>query len=61
MHKILENQYIHNFVQKILSLGRGKVIELTEKYITENCNGNVLDIGCGTGRYAHLFKENILA
>ncbi len=58
MYRILENRYIYNFVQKILSLGRGKVIELAEKYITETCNGNVLDIGCGTARYAHLFKEN---
>ncbi|MBI5682759.1 MAG: class I SAM-dependent methyltransferase [Deltaproteobacteria bacterium] len=57
MYKLLENRYIHNFVQRILLLGRKKALINTEREIREICSGNVLDIGCGTLRYAHLFEE----
>lgn len=57
IHKILSNPYVHNFVQKILLIGRSGAVKSTEQCI-KNCHGKVLDIGCGTGRYAHLFKDN---
>ena len=58
VHKILENVHIHNFVQKILSIGRSKAISITEHFISENCNGKILDIGCGAARHSHLFRDN---
>ncbi len=58
VHKILENVHIHNFVQKTLSIGRSKAITFTENFISENCHGKVLDIGCGAARHSHLFGDN---
>lgn len=57
VYKILENPYVHNFVQKALLIGRKRAFRHTEQSIAEYCGGRVLDIGCGTGRYAHLFKD----
>ena len=60
IHKILENPGVHNAVQKMLSIGRRRTLRYTEECIRKYCSGKVLDIGCGTGRYAHLFKDNYM-
>jgi ubiquinone/menaquinone biosynthesis C-methylase UbiE len=33
-------------------------VKATEQCILKNCSSKVLDIGCGTGRYAHLFTSD---
>lgn len=60
LYKILENPYVHNFVQNVLSIGRKRTIRYVEQSIIEYCKGRVLDIGCGTARYAHLFKNRYI-
>lgn len=57
-YKILEIPFVHNFVQMVLSISRKKVEKLTEKIILDNCRGQILDLGCGTRRYAHLFSKD---
>lgn len=59
IHKILDYPLIYNLAQKILSLIAfgNKGMEIFLKNELGSAEGTVLDIGCGTGRFAKIFGE----
>lgn len=59
-YKLLEFPEVHLLTQKIFSIGRKRALLETERIIKENCSGWTLDLGAGTGRYDHLFKEKFI-
>lgn len=58
LYDILENPCVHDICQEIMTLGRRKALRFTEKFILNNSRGRVLDFGCGTARYSHLFPRD---
>ncbi|MBI4830126.1 MAG: methyltransferase domain-containing protein [Candidatus Lindowbacteria bacterium] len=57
MSKILDTPQIYNLIQQLFSIGRIRAARCIEKILSENSRGRVLDVGCGTARYAFLFKS----
>lgn len=59
IHKILDYPLIYNLTQKVLSLIAfgNKGMEFFLKNGLGSVEGTVLDIGCGTGRFAKIFGE----
>ena len=57
LYSLLENPKLHDLCQKALAAGRGKALRIVEKFLSENCAGRILDLGCGTARYSHLFPK----
>ncbi len=57
LYRILESPRAHDLCQRFLAAGRGKAVRLTESFLLDNARGDrILDLGCGTARYAHLFS-----
>ena len=57
IYSILDAPAVHNTVQKVLSLGKGTEImsSAIRTVMKPKAHERVLDMGCGTGRYASLF------
>lgn len=55
-YKKLEDPDIYNFIQKILYLGREPIKKYLLEVIKPQKGEAILDVGCGTGRYA-VFSE----
>lgn len=58
IYNLLEYPAIYNTLQRLASVGRMKAIRFFENKIRQEAFGRVCDIGCGTGRYSHLIKNN---
>ena len=58
IYSILDAPAVHNTVQKFLSLGKGTELmsSAIRKVMQPKDDEWVLDMGCGTGRYASLFQ-----
>ena len=58
LYHLLENARMHNLTQSVLSFGRQRCMLETEAFLLSNATGRVLDVGGGTNRYGHIFKNN---
>lgn len=61
LYKILDHPGIFNLSQKILSFGRTASLAYIADFLIKNSQGKILDLGCGTGRYSGLFREDYVA
>jgi len=57
-YKFLENPKIYNFIEKTLSLGNKSCLNCLGGLIKPKEDNLLLDVGCGTGKYAKLFSKN---
>lgn len=57
VYSVLESPGVHNVFQRMLTFGKGTetISSAIRKFMQPQKNERVLDMGCGTGRYAHLF------
>lgn len=55
IYRLLDKAQIHNFIQRLLVIGRKGTLDFTIDYLRSCAKGKVLDIGCGAGRYAGNF------
>jgi len=56
IYNFLEKPRVYNFVEKILSLGNRSCERCLLDLVQANEENLILDVGCGTARYAKLFK-----
>jgi ubiquinone/menaquinone biosynthesis C-methylase UbiE len=56
LYEFLEKPKIYNFLEKILSLGNKSCEKCLSELIKSNNSDLLLDVGCGTARYAELFS-----
>jgi ubiquinone/menaquinone biosynthesis C-methylase UbiE len=56
LYKFLEKPRIYNFLEKILSLGNKSCEKCLLELIESKDTDLLLDVGCGTARYAELFS-----
>lgn len=55
LYNFLERPAIYNIIGKILSFGNESVRDYLLSTINLSANSTILDVGCGTGRYAEIF------
>ncbi len=59
LNKLLEHPFVYNLSQKVLSfisMGNTGIPDCLTSTIKPE--GEILDVGCGTGRYAYIFKDH---
>lgn len=54
MYRFLEIPSVYNLSQSIFIFFYGKALDRVRAVIRENCFGRVLELGCGTGKFADL-------
>ncbi|MBU3922735.1 class I SAM-dependent methyltransferase [Patescibacteria group bacterium] len=54
LYKFIEKPKIYNFIEKILSLGNKSCERCLLELINSNKHDLLLDVGCGTAKYANL-------
>jgi len=57
-YSFLEKPSVYNTVGRILSLGNESVRNYLKANIKTDHDSEILDVGCGTGRYAEVFSGN---
>ncbi len=61
LYRPLEHPLVYNFIQKflgILTLNRYTIERHLEQTVIPTADDKILDVGCGTGRYAALFGDH---